>query len=154
MSWVPLANTTLSNSSSATVTFSSITQSYRDLFAVYNGETLNSGNNDIGIYLNGDTTNHSSQQAYGTGSAQGAYTQNYAFINLGSGARSLVVCNLLDYSSTDKHKLGLVRLNSTNLTAMSGLRYASTNAVTSVTFVVTGGTFASGSTFALYGVSA
>lgn len=157
MSWTPLANLTLSNSSSSSITFSNISQSYRDLFFVYNGETANSGSEDLGFTYNGGANNSNlfGIIARGNGSTASSYIYNFGRImSLGSGVRSIVVANIMDYSATDKHKMNLIRFNSSSWVAMGGHRWASTNAITSVTFSIGTGTFASGSTFALYGVGA
>lgn len=158
MSWVALANLTLSNSSSSSITFSNINQSYRDLFFVYNGETVSSGAEDLGFTYNGGANNAGDlfgQILRGDGSSASGYSYNFGRImSLGSGVRSIVTANIMDYSATDKHKSNLIRFNSSSWVALGGHRWASTNAITSITFSIGAGTFASGSTFALYGVSA
>lgn len=156
--WTPLANLTLSNSSSSSITFSSIDQSYKDLYFVYNGETANSGSEDIGFTYNGGANNAGDLFgviARGNGTTASSYVYNFGrFMSIGSGVRSIVTANIMDYSATDKHKTNLIRFNSSSWVAMGVHRWASTNAITSVTFSIGTGTFASGSTFALYGVKA
>jgi hypothetical protein len=65
------------------------------------------------------------------------------------------ITQIMDYSATDKHKTTLVRSNNAAdaTEAMTG-RYASTTAVTSIEIGLDGSlSFASGSTFSLYGVA-
>ena len=157
MSWVALANLTLANSSSSSITFSNINQGYRDLFFVYQGKTTNSGSEDLGFTYNGGANNTDlfGQILRGNGSTASAYAYNFGRImSLGADIESVVTANIMDYSVTDKHKTNLIRFNSPSWVAMGGHRWASTNAITSVTFSIGAGTFVSGSTFALYGVSA
>lgn len=151
--YTPLAEITLGSSSSATVTFTNIPSGFRDLAFVYNGETVNSGAYDIHVQPNNNTADTTVVTMYGTGSAAQSFFQgNAVTANYGSASRTQMVGNLMDYSQTNKHKSGLIRGSSTNGVGMHALRYASTNAVTSLVIRIGSGTFASGSTFALYGV--
>jgi hypothetical protein len=61
----------------------------------------------------------------------------------------------MDYSATDKHKTVLSRANNAanGVTAIAG-RWASTSAITSIVLTFQSSSLATGSTVALYGVSA
>jgi hypothetical protein len=160
--YTPLANVTL-GSNAATITFSSISQSYRDLVLVINNakEATSNGasmlmrlNSDSGvnytnIYINGNGTSGSSN----TGS------DNAFYLSLSAGMSTTnpsdFIVNIMDYSTTDKHKMILVRnsVPSSNVAA-SVERWASTSTVSTITLLPFTGSIASGTSAALYGILA
>jgi len=153
IAWQSLGSTT------ATVTFSSIPGTYRDLYLVI---SATSGYRYTGITMNSDTgTNYSNVWALGDGSAATSSSNSSSAFYIGAGGTTsvanLVIINIMDYSATDKHKSVLVRNNISDAqTWMSAHRWANTAAVTRLDIVPSGAAlgFAAGSTFALYGVSA
>ena len=156
--YTPLATVTLA-SSAASVTFSSIPATYRDLILVYNG-TVNIGATSA-IRFNGDSgSNYNEVQMYGVGSGSGtsSSSSNQTSLNVGYPGTGLTQISLaiLDYSATDKHKTTLSRSdNAAVVTSAHAGRWASTSALTSISFSTTGViTYAAGSTFSLYGVIA
>jgi hypothetical protein len=162
--YTALANVTL-GSSAASVTFSSISQAYRDLVLVFQGTSSVA---DRGLYarINSDSgSNYSYVSAYGNGStaASESGTSSYILAHNGSASsttvQSLIVYNFMDYSATDKHKTILIRENQPsgstyNDTAMLANRWANTAAITSISFIYSSGNLNAGTTVALYGVSA
>ena len=70
-----------------------------------------------------------------------------------SSGRFILTAQLMDYSATDKHKTVLTR-SGTNLDGVEALagRWANTAAVTSWVILTSSAAFASGTTFALYGI--
>jgi hypothetical protein len=151
--YVPLANVTLS-SNVTTVTFSSISQSYRDLVLV--AQTQPTADAYGTLRLNG-ATSYSYVDMEGNGSAAQSYTgTTYDSIldqpYMRSTSRNILTFHIMDYSATDKHKTILGRHGSVDMVVASAIRYPATTAVTSITF--SGATYAAGNTFALYGVSA
>lgn len=152
--YVPLANITL-GSSAASVTFSSISGSYRDLVLVVTGT---GPTNDIYYRMNSDSgNNYPYVIMYGTGSAassgSGSTTQGIMHYNAGTSVFN-IVANFMDYSATDKHKTVLSRSNQADGFVMSyGSRWANTAAVTTLLIGSISGNFATGSTFALYGIA-
>jgi hypothetical protein len=152
-----LANTTLGASASS-VTFSSISGSYRDLLLVVNAKNT-VGATGLRIQLNGDTgaTNYSWILVEGNGSsAASAQSTMEAFIaGPNATADSQQIINIMDYSATDKYKAAIVRADyPAGYTDTIVERWSSTSAVTSVKLYPAANQFATGSTFALYGVSA
>jgi len=154
----PLANTTLSNSSTSTVTFSSIVGTYRDLVLVMQGSTT--GNANVRMRFNGDTGSNyafvflaggSGLQASGVATLDWMYANYYANWDT---AQANIVVNFLDYAQTDKHKMVTIRDNaaSTYTETIAG-RWPSTSAITSIA-INASGLFAAGTSFSLYGVSA
>lgn len=157
--WTPLANLTL-GSAAASVTFSSISSAYRDLVLVANVSVTSAGNS-FQLRFNGDTTaSYSYVSAEGNGTSAGGTsgTSNAFVMNSWAGSLngtlSVMKVEILDYSSTDKHKSLLGRGdNSSKNTGMNAARWANTAAINSIYCFAGGDNFSAGSTFALYGVS-
>jgi hypothetical protein len=63
------------------------------------------------------------------------------------------ICEIIDYSQTNKHKTILFRGNSASASVVTATaaRYASNNAITSLTVSAAGGSFLANSSFALFG---
>jgi hypothetical protein len=154
--YTALATVTL-GTTAASVTFSSIPATYRDLILVYNG-TVNVGATTT-VQFNGDTgNNYNHVQMYGVGSGSGTSvsSSNVSNLNLGYPGTSItnIIVQIMDYSATDKHKTVLSRGNNAAvLTSAHVGRWASTSALTSILFSQDQ-VFQSGSNFALYGVIA
>jgi hypothetical protein len=158
---VALANTTLSVAST-TITFSSISQSYQDLYLVVIGKC--SGGFQQNIRFNGDTgANYSMTRLYGSppttissGTSAGATRGYISWLTFNSSVNSAAYVHILDYARTDKHKttVGDATSNNGTETALITNRWASTAAITSVALSSDGGqTYSAGTTFALYGVT-
>ncbi len=156
-----LATLTLS-AIQTSVSFSSIVGTYRDLRLVVNANST-ALNGSILVRLNADAgNNYSYVVAEGNGatptSTAGTDTYmdfNANYLTLNSTTPTVLTLDLLDYSATDKHKTALTRVSSSaqNVT-MATTRWANTAAITSLVVYAGGATFAIGSTFTLYGVSA
>jgi len=158
--YTPLASLTLS-ASAASVTFSSISQAYRDLVLVVNG-ALDTASRGVYARYNADTgSNYSIVNMAGDGSttSSGTSSNTYMFYNYLNSAvaneRNSWIVNLMDYSATDKHKTVLSRFGQagTGAEALAG-RWASTSAITSIQVISWSSNFTAGSSFALYGISA
>jgi hypothetical protein len=147
--YTPLATVTLA-STAASVTFSSIPATYRDLILVVRG-TLTSG---VGsIRFNGDSgANYTRVGMYGDGSTAASYSGTSAEI---FNSPITDIMNIMDYSATDKHKTYIARdSNSASLVVAQAGRWANTAAITTVALISPSSTFGVGSTFSLYGVIA
>lgn len=150
-----IASNVLSSSASS-VTFSSISGSYRDLVLVVNATAP--GNN-LNLRFNSDTgTNYSYVWANGNGSttvSNSAASQNQMILTSATyltSVRNTNISQIMDYSATDKHKTVLTRGNGEYGTEMRAGRWASTSAITSVTAICDGGSFDANSSFYLYGL--
>lgn len=159
--YTPLANITLTGTA-ASVTFSSISQLYRDLVLVADiGATSSDA---LNCRINGDTgANYNYVVAYGTGTATGSYSGSSQTLLGLSGyengvlntSRTMLQVSFQDYSATNKHKTLLTRLNlASDRTWMNAGRWASTSAITSFVIYPGSGSFTAGTTMALYGVAA
>ena len=156
--YVPLANITL-GANAASVTFSSISQSYRDLVLV--GQVAAASASFSGIYFNGDTGNNYHQLfMVGTGSSFGTQTQyGQPVIFLGQDSTLnttpwIFQLNLIDYSITGRSQQGIYKTGTYNdRTTLSTTRWENTSAITSITLAGRTDNFLAGSSFALYGVT-
>jgi hypothetical protein len=159
--YTPLATVTLTGSDSEIV-FASIPTGYRDLILIV-GNMTSTAANTFYLQTNGDTaSNYSWVAAWGTGSGTGSASGTgtgiliggYTGLSTSTGQTTLV--QLMDYSSSDKHKTVLARHNnSASEVLMSSGRWANTGAITSISLkVLPSGSFQTGSTFSLYGVIA
>lgn len=156
---VALANITL-GSSAASVTFSSISGTYRDLILVCQPLSA-SPPDELVMQFNADTgSNYNTSYMHGDGSSRYAsYYNSAGYLTFHPnayvyGSRSLEnIAHILDYTATDKHKTALIRSNTAdNATAAVAGRWANTSAITSIKVYCRFGNLAAGSTFALYGV--
>ena len=161
--YTPLANLTLS-SSAASVTFSSISQAYRDLVLVFSVVRA-AGSTAAVVRLNGDSSSGTYQNIRAGGDGSSASSDTFNNINFfsptpGFSSASTVpgtsIWNFMDYSATDKHKTVLSRTNIANTgTAMHAGRWGNTSAITSIEVTTLGNpAWDAGSTFSLFGVSA
>ena len=158
ITYTPLATNTLS-SAAASVTFSSISSAYTDLVLVCN--FINTiGQTDHGVRFNSDTaSNYSRTQLYGTGSAAGSNRASSEtlmnFLGYIGTSWGVSIMQIMNYSNTTTYKTALNRANgaSNQVVAAVGL-WRNTNAITSLNIIASGGTFAIGSTFTLYGILA
>jgi hypothetical protein len=159
---VPLANVTLTGNAT-TITFSSISQSYRDLLFVFNMKSttstdfvnfrVNGLTSFYGFNLwDGQSTSINVTTTYNSGQAQ--IDQNYpsiatGFFNSGS-------LYMADYSSTDRRKTCFIKNSNQNgfQLVLNGARTPATAAVTSIVFAMSNWQFTTGSSIALYGVTA
>jgi hypothetical protein len=155
---VPLANTTL-GSNTATVTFSSISQAYQDLYLVVVGKA--SSGFSQGIRFNGDTgSNYNVLRFTGDGAtvvsgvAANQTRGLFSAFTFNSSINSAAFIHILDYTRTDKHKTTLSDAHSNPDTEIGLIcnRWANTAAITTVALVNDSGTYQTGTTFALYGV--
>jgi hypothetical protein len=154
--YTPIATQTL-GSAAATVTFSSISGSYTDLVLVQNSTGV-SGAGASYLRFNGDTgANYSRTRLLGNGTAASSYRESGA-TSIASDAPnssiSTTLWNIMNYSNATTNKTILYRDNSTSyVVAQVGL-WRNTAAVTSLSITADAGTYATGSTFTLYGIKA
>lgn len=148
------------STSAASVTFSSIPATYRDLVLV--GETLHATTTENNtLQFNSDTgSNYSNIYAYGTGSTTGSSAQTLAYIRvdfateMSTTNKNLFVVNVMDYSATDKHKTTIGRSNNSAVAVeMTAGRWANTAAINTIRIAPRSGSYAAGSTFYLYGIA-
>lgn len=157
-----IAATTLT-SNTASVTFSSIPQTYSHLHLRMFFNL--SGSNNIYIRFNGDTgSNYSYAYLFGNGSsasANGAGTQTGAvnsYMLTSSTVYGINISDILDYTSTNRNKTirsihGMKQPSSDGNASLYSNLWVNTNAITSITILAFGGeNLLANSSFALYGV--
>jgi len=155
-----LLDSTTLGSSVSSVTFSSISQDYRDLIVVVTPKAT--GSADARLRINSDTgSNYYRVTFWGNGSSLSSsdYTESSG-LQIGqvtypdSNEDTVWIFQFLDYTATDKHKHYLTRLNkaSSGVEMMAG-RWASTSAITTLYFFLNSGSYAAGSTFYIYGIA-
>jgi len=159
VTYEPIASTTLEVAAS-TVTFSSIPGTYTDLILVLSG-SLTSGTSVWGLQYNSDTTgNYSWTSLRGDGSgATSARDSGSTRILCGwiGTSRVTEIVQIMNYSNATTNKTNISRNNSTVastfVSANVGL-WRSTVAINAITARTDSSTFASGSTFTIYGIKA
>lgn len=157
-----LANVTL-GANASTITFSSISQSYRDLLFVFNMKST-TGSDSISYKVNGLSTLYGFMITDGSNTTANANTtyntsaaridQNYSTIV--SSQFNSITMYMADYSATDRRKNVFIKSNNQNgyQLANNGARTPSNDAVTSIVFSLDNWQFATGSSIELYGVLA
>jgi len=155
--WTPLANITLANSTTTSVTFGSISSAYKDLVIVYEGTSQSQYGNRY--FLNNDQSNANYFLVSGWGSGSSVFATNVQSPAIGydinsTTTRNIVTVEIFDYAQTDKHKTIIGRASNSGAgVAMQVTRWANTAAVTSVV-VSNAAIWNSGTTLSLYGISA
>jgi hypothetical protein len=136
--------------SSTNVVLSSIPQFYRDLIVVLDIPALDGS---MEFRLNQDASNHSSVFLYGfPASSASTYTDTKLGEPSSGSQKRLFTYHVMDYSSVDKHKTILSRLNNDVVTVAAGAtRWASLSPVTSIGMVRSPG-FPVNTIFSLYGI--
>ena len=151
-------------SSAASVTFSSIPATYRDLVLVT--QYLSTSTNTYAILRFNSDSGSNYQHVYMSGSSGSTYSGSGSFTGVlsvywtaaNSTGPVLGIYHIMDSSATDKHKTVLSRTNTDN-TSRNGVeafanRWANTAAITQIDVVGGNNNFAAGSSFHLYGISA
>ena len=164
--YTPIATTTLS-SAAASVTFSSISNSYTDLVLVASNVTASVSSNNIYIRFNSDTgTNYSYTILTGNGSittSARVSNANYNFfggynVGVDSTFPSIMTASIQNYSNATTNKTSLVRFginaSSTGETQAVVNLWRSTAAINTILIYPFTGNFLPGSTFTLYGIAA
>lgn len=152
-----LIETETLSSSASSVTFASVPQGFRDLVLVI--DKLGTSLIGTEIQFNSDTgSNYVYMNFSGDGNAISSGDGTETSVRPGGNAtatvRKQVICQIMDYSATDKHKSVLVRSNvETAETRFYYTRWANTNAITNIYIDPIINQFAAGSVFSLYGIA-
>ena len=146
-------------SAAASVTFSSIPQTYTDLVLVING--VNSADRNVVARFNGDTsTIYSSTRLYGTGSSAATdlyTTMSYATLSAGNTTLDYnIIARLDNYSNATTYKTIFTRSNITgDIVGSTVSTWRGLTAISTLLLMLNGaGNFNTGSTFTLYGIKA
>jgi hypothetical protein len=146
--YTALANITLASSTS-TITFSNIPQTYEDLVLVVN-RTTGTLTSPILRFNSDSASNYPQVYMQYSGGSGGGYALGTS-IEIGSSSTSASLFDILDYSATDKYKTIFHRWGETGVVTLQ-LRYTRWNNLAAVTSLNLSGTYPAGMTFNLYGV--
>lgn len=161
--YTALATVTLGGSD-ASIVFGSIPATYRDLVLVIGSAKSASGNPAVVARFNSDSgTNYPYVRMTGNGSsAASASITTDTFLNLAAAfginttENATIILQVMDYSATDKHRPVLVRSNlaGAGVEAIAGRWANAANAITQIELFNTSSiSFATGTTFSLYGIA-
>lgn len=165
--YTPLATTTL-GSATATVTFSSIPQTYTDLIIAMSLPSVGGGNNGDGLrfQINGDTaTNYSATYISNSGSTAGSTKESsqtrgrVGFVTQTTGNIGSAIAHFQNYSNTSTYKSVIGRCGNLNTNAdaqvFAGVStWRSTAAINQIVFSLSSNSnFVAGTTFSVYGVA-
>lgn len=163
-SYESIATVTVGAGGSSSITFSSISGTYKHLQIRILGRDASS-NGEFKIEFNGDTTttNYRKHVLYGDGAAAygGSANNNtcapLAYSGQTANAFEAVIIDVLDYANTNKNTtirtLFGKDLNGSGDVGLHSNLWVNTAAVTDIVFKVVGGSnFAQYSSFALYGI--
>lgn len=156
--YTPISTQTL-GSAVATVTFSSIPGTYTDLILAVNAKCTNAGGQNSYLTLNGDTgLNYSQTSMYGTNPTPGSNhgsSNGYAGYCIVDTIGEYLEYTLNGYADTNFHKTVLGRgASSLNYIDARVSTWHSNSAITSIAISSSGGNWAVGSVFTLYGITA
>lgn len=164
----PIGFQRTTNNSTTQIFFMNIPQHYQDLMVVINARQESATGGAVYIRPNGLPANRSYVWLEGDGSTTGSaktgssgdgYAQvgNIAASNVTTGVYGSAVAHILNYANSSYFKTLLGRsatdANGSGKSRIEGALYESTSAISLIEIVTDGiGAFASGSTFALYGI--
>lgn len=156
--YTPIATYTVSGSSTASYTFTSIPSTYTDLVLICMGSTTNG----LQLQFNSDTgTNYSATGLYGNGSAASTGSiSNKTYLALdggagGANAYTPYTVNISNYSNSNIYKTVLTRFNAT--TTYMGVNvglWRGTSAINAIKVYQFSGNLTDQTTFTLYGITA
>jgi hypothetical protein len=161
----PIATTTLTSTSSSVV-FSSIPQTYTDLVVVFVGKNTTANVAMTGEFdLNGDGGNNYSSTQFNLDNTSGRGTNNNGgyYGQLYRNSVSTAIINFMNYSSSNTYKTWLSRWSTlggsdgANLGGAILGMWRNTNAITEINFnrpAGESGSFEAGCTWTLYGIKA
>jgi hypothetical protein len=146
-------------SAAASVTFSSIPQTYTDLVLVVSHDVT--ADAVSGVQFNGDTaSNYSATYMWGQGALalsarETSAASAFAFYGSAASGFATAIIQVMNYSNTTTYKTFLSRESDAAIEALAvaGL-WRSTAAITSMVLLRRSGNFDVGSTFTLYGIKA
>jgi hypothetical protein len=167
----PLQVITVGPSGASNITFTNIPSTYAHLQVRLLARSTRTGNNTdyMNVTVNNDTgANYTYHYLQGDGSSAGAgaatsinqaYSSYIASADTGTSIFGANILDLLDYANTNKYKTfrflgGCDRNGVDGKVAVMSSAWMNTNAITSIKFAPSTGSFSQYSQFALYGIKA
>ncbi len=152
-------------SSQASITFSSIPQTYTDLLLVFSGRFTSGSGGDVKMEFNGVTTGYTHRQLFGNGSTASSSSGSGAYVGRANWSTSTantftnVQIYIPNYANGNAKSYSVDSVEENNATLASqniiaGL-WTGTNAITSIVLTEFGGSlsFAQYSSFTLFGIT-
>ncbi len=155
-------------SNQASITFSSIPQTYTDLYLVVSGRLSSSNSEGLFIEFNGVTSGYSARDLYGTGSSAATSTNPYGITSklfIGSQASTAQTSNTFgvtsayipNYTSSNQKSVSAENIYENNGTAagidvLAGL-WTGTGAITQIVITSNNGNLVQYSSATLYGIT-
>jgi len=161
LTYTPITTTTVTGSSVSSVTFSSITGTYTDLFLVIDVEGVSGGS--VSVRFNNDTgSNYSLTRLGGNGvTASSNRSSNQTSMSLSwsvgysASSKQFTQVYFMNYSNSGANKCVIAKSGKgDNAVDMIVGLYRSTSAITEIVCLANTANFAVGSTFTLYGIKA
>lgn len=152
-------------SSAASITFSSIPQTYRDLIIVSRAFSVG-GDKDWIARINGDTSNNYNYVSIRLENSLGSISQDSQtsavlnYVRSSTTVPTFSIAHFIDYSATNKQKTIISRgvaspqVSGSFTLDANCLRWANNSAITSIEIGVSSNSWAAGSSFYLYGIAA
>jgi hypothetical protein len=154
-------------SAQASLTFSSIPQSFTDLYLVVSARLSSANSEGLFVEFNGSTSGYSARDLYGTGSSAASSTNPYGITSklfIGSQASSAQTSStfnstsvyLPNYTSSNAKSVSAENVMETNATAtnmdvLAGL-WTGTSAITSIVLTSNNGNLVQHTSATLYGI--
>jgi len=159
----PIATQTL-GSAAASITFSSISSAYTDLYLVASVRNSSASYIVAKLTFNGDTGSNYSYTRLLTDGGSAPFSDrssNFSYMEAGltwgtnaaSGTFTQLNFSVQNYSNTTTNKTTLFRQTGVYTGSMVGL-WRNTNAINSLTIAASSDNWVAGSTFTLYGIAA
>lgn len=159
-----IASNTVGSGGVASVTFSSIPQTYTDLIIKYTARNTSTSNTFTQLTFNGNSSSYSYRGLYGNGASVSSFNASTTYIYVGDMDLSSYTANTFsneeiyipNYAGSNYKSVSIDSVNENNATTAAsyltaGL-WSNTAAITSVTLTTGGGNYAQYSTFYLYGI--
>ena len=148
--FIPIGTVTFTSQS--TITFGSLPQDYTHLFISIQGQASTTSN--MLMRMNGDATSGNYNvlrfYAFGGGSSSDSGTSSGMELGNTYANQGNIQIDLFDYTATDAWKFALVKNTFNNSLFYQADQWTETNAVSSLTFETTSGTFSG--TITVYGL--
>lgn len=155
----PISTQVLS-STQTVITFSSIPQTYTDLVLIINAKNTSTGNYILTRFNSDSGTNYSQTRLVGNGSTASSardVNDNSFAVMYQSTATDPGICimHIMNYANTTTYKTAISRDSyAADTTFLRCALWRNTNAISTITLTINGGSFNTTSSFTLYGIKA
>lgn len=152
--YIPLATVTLGGSDNELI-FSSIPSFYRDLIITIAG-SASSGSSPSLRFNNDGGSNYNNNRMFANPSTfnSQSFTDTYGSVGFFNSDQSHIRIHILDYSTTDKHKIAIGRNANADTVRLEATRWANTAAIHTVSVRMDGAqNYNTGTVISLFGIA-